>query len=81
LGITIPVKIEFECDKCGYYNTEIFWYPDDHYKDLAEVEVMKCPVCGSILHPSNWEQVEIKLIKRNDTVGLQVGDIVSNFLR
>jgi len=78
MGNTIPVNIKLKCENCSYIMKELKWFPDDSWKELAEVEQRRCPVCNEgIMKTVFYEEAKISLVKKKNTIYLKVGDFIS----
>jgi len=73
MGISIPVQILMRCNSCNREQQIIKWFPDDHWKELSEVETIKCGRCGDLYQSISYELVEISFRKHNNKVWLCVG--------
>jgi len=71
---TIPVQIKLECDNCHLEYKTLKWLPDDHWKELAEVEEKQCSGCGNLMKVVSYGIAETKLSKRGNQVYIEIGD-------
>jgi len=77
---TIPIQIVLQCGNCLYKTRVLRWFPDDHWKELAEIEQQQCVKCGSMMMTLAYQVSEIKLVKRTNEILLEIGDFRTRLL-
>jgi DNA-directed RNA polymerase subunit RPC12/RpoP len=80
MGKSIPIQLEYYCNRCSTSFKEIRWYPDDHYKELSAIEMVRCKYCNNLAELIGHKQVNCKFIKKRNEIWLKVGDIKVPFL-
>lgn len=75
---SIPVELLMKCDNCNRTLFTIRWYPEDHYEQLAKVEVIPCRSCNlrkskGTYHTVTYKKLEPKLRKIKNVLYLEIG--------
>lgn len=71
---TLPIQIVLQCGNCLSKKIVLKWFPDDHWKELAEIEQLQCTNCGNMMTTIFYNRSEVKLVKKLNDILLEIGD-------